>query len=971
MLRKTLLTAALVGLGWIGSLAGEASVPLTASNRTPYERAELAAGGVPLPMGLAADAKRLRILDAGGAAVPAQFTVLNRWPADKSIRWVLVQFPVKLAGDATAKFTLRTGQDAPMPEPKRTLKIAETKNRVTVDTGALRFSVRTDRFALFDEVDLLAEGGKSRRLAGPQACGPGFAVKTADGGTFEMGGEGECRVTVEDAGPLRATILAEGRHRDEDGKSLFDYQVRMYAAAGSRAVRVQYVFTRSGGEWPAELTDLKQVFVRFTPALERNISRWVTDPNGRRAEAKEPLRLASLISPGGEGERQRFYEGPAAIAVRDAAGAGLAASVRWFWQLRPKSMEAAANGSVTIRLIDARGEGIEPVHFYPGMSKTHDLLFHFTGPGESFDTEHAAAAFQDSLFVKCPPEWYCQKTLSLGRLVSADYGGYLPELREVRGKIDESIADQIKFIRDARRRLFDRKRDVDSYTAVHFGDGFHHFFGSDHRQVQWDNCYYSYTHLLAMQYARTGDDLYLDTLREAATFEGDIAVVWHERHRGAPRVNPGAYHIGGFSGWKRFNSSTWNFYKPIGMLELFYLTGDRRHQEAGLTNARWMLRHNGYNMLNNPRSCGSGLRAAAHGYLATGDEGFLQVGRRTAISAVGMQRTFGHFAPVRNSVFMVPNALEGLCVYHELTGDEVLTEKLPEMVRAHYQRFGRGPGSLNYAYMNLYVAALTGDDALRKEILDGLAARGGGINVRRGEHAIKDFSLGNRGVPLAMWYLSDLAAKPTPWAGRTDLGKPPLTRVDCPRLATPKLDGKAGEAEWKVAAELSLVYDPDPGRNLAAPTKVRIGHDLENLYILVLAEEPRMGEVQVEVEEEGGPVYRDDCVEIYVSPVPRRYGLKLIVNAAGVKATRARGFERKKYTPPAPGDISAAAGRWEKGWLLEVAVPLAKLGLKVEPKAGTELGFNCVRFRKPAQAENSTWIGAVNEMASTGTVVLE
>jgi hypothetical protein len=581
-----------------------------------------------------------------------------------------------------------------------------------------------------------------------------------------MGAAPPSRIAVEDAGPLRATILAEGRHADKKGNTLFDYQVRIYATAGSRAVRVQYVMIRNKGEWPAEQTDIKHVYLKYVPTPGARVTRSVIGPKGEQIAENDSemiLRLESLIRPGGGGER--FYEGPAVASVRQRGDRGHMASVRWFWQLRPKSMEVARRGGLTISLIDARAEGAEPVHFYPGMSKTHDMLFHFIGPGPSNDTEHTAAGFQHPFFVKCPPEWYCQKTLSLGRLVSADYKGYLPELKGIRKKMDDSFVDQISWTRKARRRTVDKKRDIDSHTVIHFGDGFHHFFGSDHKKVQWDNCYYSYTHMLAMQYARTGDDLYLDTLREAATFEGDIAIVWHERNPGAPRVNPGAYHIGGFAPWRRFASSTWNFYKPIGMLELYYLTGDRRHKEAGELNARWMLSHNGYCLLSNPRSCGAGIRAAVHGYLATGEKGFLEVGRRTAMNAAGMQRTFGHFGAIKNARWMAPNALEGLCVYHELTGDEVLTEILPAMVRENHRKFGRGPAALNYAYMNLYVAWLADDTAWRDEVLKALAARKSGCRIKRGEHAIKDFSLGHRGVPLAMWYLSDLAGKPTPWAG--------------------------------------------------------------------------------------------------------------------------------------------------------------------------------------------------------------
>jgi len=703
MLKRTTLTLALGLTCLTGALAVE--VPLTVTNRARVARRELAAGGVPLPVGCAKDTADFRVFDAAGKAVPAQFTVLGLWPADKSIRWVLVQFPAGLEAGATGRFTLKTGVKGAPPKSAHVLKIGDEKDRVVVDTGVLRFSVRKKGFALFDTVEILDAGGRAHPLAGRAACGPGVEVETGKGRKFTMGADDGSRVTLEDAGPLRATVRAQGRHKDGKGGSLFDYQVRMYAVAGSRAVRVQYVFTRSGGRWPKELTDLKRVALRIKPALKGPLTRTALEPSGKRgpAGAGQVLRLATApIS--AEKPAARHYEGPAVVAVSDARGTGLAATVRWFWQLRPKSMEVARDGAVTVNIIDARTEA-EAVHFYPGMSKTHDMLFQFAGPGGPAGEASAARAFQQPLFVKCPPEWYCQKTLSLGRLVSADYKGYLPQVKGFAKLVDQSFTRQIKTIRRLRSRLADRKRGVDSYTVIHFGDGFHHLKRSGHRGVEWDNCYYSYTHMLAMQYARTGSDLILDTLREAAGFEGDIAVVWHESNPGAPRVNPGAYHIGGFSGWKRFSSGTWNFYKPVGMIELFYLTGDRRHQEAGLANARWMLSHNGYGMLHNPRSCGAGLRAAVHGYLATGDEGFLHVARKTGLYAIGMQKTFGHFAPIRNSIFMCPNALEGLCVYQEFTGDPVLGKVLPGMVKAHARKFSSS-GSTTYGFMNLYLSLI-------------------------------------------------------------------------------------------------------------------------------------------------------------------------------------------------------------------------------------------------------------------------
>ncbi|MFO7898465.1 MAG: sugar-binding protein [Planctomycetota bacterium] len=938
--------------------ASALEVPLAVTNRSKLPRdAELAAGGVPLPIGALKDASTLRVADSTGQPAPAQFTVLNRWPADGSIRWVLVQFPAKIAGEQTLKYTLTTGRAKPPAHPHR-VRIAEQDGSYQVDTGVMRLAVKKKNFALFDRVVLL-DGAKEIPVAGPAACGEGFTIETETRGAFSTANDADCTLRVEDAGPLRATIVAEGKHKNDKGEGLFDYQVRIYAVAGSRAVRVQYVFTNSEGEWPQERIDVRRASVTLSLKPKELDSRWLVDLKRRIevGDADTPARL--------DASETRYYEGPAVAGLAFKDGGRVEATVRWFWQLRPKSLEVTKNSAV-VGVIDAP-KPKEAVHIYPGMSKTHDLMFRFAGPGESLDDANTCRHFQDPLFVKCEPGWYCQKTLSLGRLVSADYQGYKPEFKQVRKVIDDGFRKQVEVIRRLRKQVIDRERGMDSYHVIHFGDGFHHRKrGGTHRGIEWDNCYYSYTHLLAMQYCRTGDDVILDTLREAATFEGDIAVCWHKSHLGAPRVNPGAYHIAGFSGWRRFTSGTYNFYKPIGMLELFYLTGDRRHQEAGLTNLRWMLTHDGYNMLHNPRSCGAGSRAAVHGYLATGNQDYLYLARRMARYAIGMQETYGHFAPVRNSIFMAPNALEGLCVYHELTGDERLGKMLPVMVKADFKHFRR-PQSLTVGFMNFYVAHLAGDEEHLATISKGMAGRRG-FGIQRGNHAVKDFAAGKRPVPRMMWYLTDLAKKPAPWAGEIELDPFPDDTADCPRIAAPKLDGSLGD--WGEATAVPLVGLPNPRRELHAATRVRVGHDLKNLYIGIEAAEPVMDELQTTVTKPDGPVYQDDCVEIYVGPVPRRHCLKLIVNAAGVAATRTRGFDKGKYNEPKPADIRTAAGKSKDGWTLEIAVPLDKLGLQGEPKAGTKLGFNVIRFRRPERFEMSTWIGSINEAHSTGTLVL-
>jgi hypothetical protein len=66
----------------------------------------LATFAVPMPPGLAMDAARVAVVD-GGDPAPAAYEVLATWPADGSLRSVLITLPVQLAQGAQKELTVR------------------------------------------------------------------------------------------------------------------------------------------------------------------------------------------------------------------------------------------------------------------------------------------------------------------------------------------------------------------------------------------------------------------------------------------------------------------------------------------------------------------------------------------------------------------------------------------------------------------------------------------------------------------------------------------------------------------------------------------------------------------------------------------------------------------------------------------------------------------------------------------------
>lgn len=178
-----------------------ASILLSAADASGTPRAgDIAHGGVPLARAAGVvDAARLRLVDASGTPVPAQFRVLARWNAARDdvsapIQWVLADAAAPAAGA-----TLRLQVDAEAgasPAPGVAVTVAQAGGRYTVDTGAARFVVDPAGGALFAEVraadgSLLATGEALRATLEAGASHAPVALRLA---------------RIDAQGPLSATL---------------------------------------------------------------------------------------------------------------------------------------------------------------------------------------------------------------------------------------------------------------------------------------------------------------------------------------------------------------------------------------------------------------------------------------------------------------------------------------------------------------------------------------------------------------------------------------------------------------------------------------------------------------------------------------------------------------------------------------------------------------------------------------------
>lgn len=427
----------------VGTVAGWSgvSVPVTS--------------GVPLPRGIHANLATLRVTTAAGTPVPAQFRALSRW-SDGSLRWVLVDFQADLSG---GEYRLDgSGSGA----PSTNLTVTESAGAIDVSTGVLAFRVSRTAFRLFESVkiDRDNDGQVDDECLDTAALN---GVVVADGGTgFRMDQAVPDSISVEEAGPMRVCIRAEGRHRaSPGGADRLRWIVRIHAWNNLPYVKVVYTFKNTqlsgqpNGDNAAQAAQVAShvdadavtlelplvfpsapsalfggsagthggtlgggqsatLFQTYTGAYDATDS-GNPQPAGSDGSSSDPLTNAWATG----GPEQITYSLSGAVSgsgghapgwMQMAAGSAsdllrVSAVLRDFWQLHPKTLTAQGNGLLKI--------GIWPdeawrLQVFEGAMKTHEVLLAFERAASTSSAAAGALAdlANDAPFAACDPLHY-------------------------------------------------------------------------------------------------------------------------------------------------------------------------------------------------------------------------------------------------------------------------------------------------------------------------------------------------------------------------------------------------------------------------------------------------------------------------------------------------------------------------------------------------------------------------------------
>lgn len=780
MNRLTALSATVLALMTASFTARALDVPLVVEERFGARReAQPVAGGVPLPRGLMKDTATLRVVDDAGKDVPAQFTVLGKWWPDESIRWVLVEFQADLAPGSVSTWRLKDGGAGTARESY--LKAEKTAEGVTVDTGRLKFTVKSSGFNLFDKVwvddrgkgqydddHLVASGGSDLTVASSFPNRSEYVE-------YKASAWPDTRVELEESGPLRATIKVTGAHgASPDGKML-DYTLRIHAHNDKSYLRLVYSGECRQGpldsyvpvdRWTVKIKPdfsdellMKYAFGSEGAPIAGDMRRgdgraWLyQDSSDRYTAGGRAYHGASGVLTG-RGKSTR----PPQLGWADLSGAadGVMVGVRYFWQLHPKALEVDPGG-VKLHLWPnfankpglVSGEcGERQARFFAGVSKTHEILVYFHGAKPN--GADAWAFLQQPLFARCPSAWYCQETRAFGRLMDAAPISYRPEFRDDVTRFDWHMRKSLERLLSRR----DFNRGLDQYGMFNFGD--HINYVEEERRdkageltngpnVHWDNNYYRFPHLMLMQFLRTGDLDFFDTGLEANQHLADVdTLCWPEQHAGAVRYSAGPDHIRMVDDHLRsaapYASDTFNHFKIESHFDRYYLTGDRRALEVGLRGAAHALRM-GTGGLSHQRSIGHGVFALLAGYEYTGERKYLDMARKLALASKQ-----GIGAGI---------AADGARSYYEVTGDQECRSRAVGMARQFLAEAKDRPGRVSGDAIQAVAFAYgcSGNEVFREATVKSLRALSDGGPAQD----VHGFALGHSGVHYALWYLTDLA----------------------------------------------------------------------------------------------------------------------------------------------------------------------------------------------------------------------
>ena len=290
-------TESVVPIHWLGEMAS----PLPTG----------ASFGVAWPRGAMKATQAFALTRADGKSLPLQSWPLAFWP-DGSVKWTGVATVV--GAEVAGEFKLTALASAPIGNTAG-LTVHTSDSSFEIETGRLKARISRSGGNF---IDSLVVDGREVACDGQLVCvlqqGPDGNVDDAP--VRERYRSKIDRVTLEQAGPVRAVVKIEGYHVGvKSGRAWLPFVVRLYFYAGVESVRMVHSFVFDGDESQDFIRGLGVVFsVPMREQVQNRQVRFSGEDGGLWSEPIQPLI--------GRGGHSRFIADPSGADVYPTQLAG-------------------------------------------------------------------------------------------------------------------------------------------------------------------------------------------------------------------------------------------------------------------------------------------------------------------------------------------------------------------------------------------------------------------------------------------------------------------------------------------------------------------------------------------------------------------------------------------------------------------------------------------------------------------------
>ena len=580
--------------------------PLVLSSTTAARRVPLSTG-VCFPRGMVRQPAQVRLLDSDGSSVLVQQQPLAHWP-DGSIQWMLLDFVAESLAVGETHWSLAVDETPhPGPSMQSPLVVDASGPALRASSGLVTLELQSGRVQV-------------RRRRGSETHALRFSLRRRDGRTVEPTID---RAEWETAGPVRATLLLEGRFPGCRGLR-FLARLSVHARTGliHASVRLHNPnrAQHRGGLW--DLGDAGSFFFKeFALELggqhggallkaEPDAPVVTVDPgrielyqdssggenwcsrNHVNGDGRVPCRFQGYRVESSAGVR----EGLRAIPTLAAAGSGgcVAVAVPEFWQQFPKALEFTGEG-LRVGLFPCKWDDL--FELQGGEQKTHSVWLNF-----SDETGRDETAVAELNWVHAPvrprlaPEWYARANV---------FPCFLTPSRHDPERLDGILEATIH----GEQSFFAKREVVDEYGWRHYGETW-----ADHEQRYYSgpqpvishyNNQFDVIYGLLLHWARTGEaawreladplaqhvidiDIY-HTRADRAAYNGGL--FWHTDHyRDAGRCTHRTYSSGNQPAGSPYGGGPANEHNyTTGLLYYHCMTGNPDARDAVLSLADWVI----------------------------------------------------------------------------------------------------------------------------------------------------------------------------------------------------------------------------------------------------------------------------------------------------------------------------------------------------------------------------------------------